>query len=75
MRVREFSLTALGWASFAFVAGGVLSLIGFLAARGLPALDLELFFDDTPVGMRSSVCVLSGTGSGRRWRERCRCLR
>ena len=33
MRVREFSLTALGWASFAFVAGCVLSLIGFLAAR------------------------------------------
>ncbi|MBR1897017.1 MAG: ABC transporter permease subunit [Pyramidobacter sp.] len=49
MRVREFSLTALGWASFAFVAGGVLSLIGFLAARGLPALDLKLFFDDTPI--------------------------
>ena len=48
MRVREFSLAALGWASFAFVGAGLLALVGFLFRRGLPALDLRLFFDDTP---------------------------
>lgn len=49
MRAREILLTALGWTSLALVAGGVLSLVLFLAMRGLPALDRALFFDDAPV--------------------------
>ncbi len=48
MKARETLLISLSWASLAFVATGVLALLAFLALRGLPALDLALFFDDAP---------------------------
>jgi len=48
MKMRDAVLSFLGCASFAFVVFGAGALTVFLFMRGLPALDLRLFFDDTP---------------------------
>ncbi len=48
MKFRELALTCLGWAAFLIVIFGVGSLIVFLMYRGFSAINLKLFFGDTP---------------------------
>ncbi|MBR0252760.1 MAG: ABC transporter permease subunit [Synergistaceae bacterium] len=48
MRFRELALTFLSWAAFLIVIFGVGGLIIFLMYRGISAINLKLFFGDTP---------------------------
>ena len=48
MKFRELALTFLSWAAFLIVIFGVGSLIIFLMYRGISAINLKLFFGDTP---------------------------
>ena len=48
MRPREFAFSALGWTALFIVSFGVGGLVVFLLIRGLPALNMRLFFGDTP---------------------------
>ena len=48
MRGREFALLTLSWAALLLVSFGLGGLILFLVIRGLPALNMRLFFGATP---------------------------
>lgn len=42
-------LTAVGWLAVAILLVAMGSLLGFLLVKGVPALNVSLFFGDTPV--------------------------